>query len=96
MTSLQAAFSGSPGRAVGKLVGSNISNILGILSVTAKIRPIPVPAQIASPDIWVMIAATALVFLTATSRWNIPRLEGGVMLAAYLAYCIWPGMNIDA
>ena len=36
---------------------------------------------------------TVLLFITATSRWRIGRIEGGVMLAAYVSYCVWLGMN---
>ena len=82
--------------AFGNIVGSNIYNVLGILGVTAIIKPIDVPPQIASLDIWVMIAATVLLFITATSRWRIGRVEGGIMLAAYVGYCVWLGMNSAA
>ncbi len=96
VTSVMAALRKHGDIAFGNIVGSNIYNILGILGVTAIIKPIPVPPQIASFDIWVMIAATALMFVTATSRWKISRLEGGVMLAAYAGYCVWLGVNSAA
>ena len=89
-------LNGNPGLAIGNIVGSNIYNVLGILGVTAIIKPIDVPPQIASLDIWVMIAATVLLFITATSRWRIGRVEGGIMLAAYVGYCVWLGMNSAA
>lgn len=96
VTSVMAALRKHSDIAFGNIVGSNIYNIFGILGVTAIIKPIDVPPQIASLDIWVMIAATALLVLTATSRWKISRLEGGVMLAGYVAYCVWLGMNSAA
>jgi cation:H+ antiporter len=82
--------------AFGNIVGSNIYNVLGILGVTAIIKPIDVPPQIASLDIWVMIAASVLLFITATSRWRIGRVEGGMMIAGYVGYCVWLGMNSAA
>ncbi|MFN7165206.1 MAG: calcium/sodium antiporter [Hyphomonas sp.] len=96
VTSVMAALRKHSDIAFGNIVGSNIYNILGILGVTAIIKPIDVPPQIASLDIWVMIAATALLFLAATSRWRIGRVEGGVMLAAYVGYCVWLGINSAA
>ena len=44
VTSLQAAFAGSPGVAVGNVVGSNTANILLILGVAALIAPIAASA----------------------------------------------------
>ena len=42
VTSLQAAFVGSPGIAIGNVVGSNIANILLILGLAALIAPMAV------------------------------------------------------
>jgi cation:H+ antiporter len=55
-----------------------------------------VPAQIAVMDIWVMLAATALLMIAATSRWRIGRIEGGLMLGGYIGYSLWLGMNSAA
>jgi len=93
VTSVMAALRKHGDIAFGNIVGSNIYNIFGILGVTAMVKPIAVPPQIAAFDIWVMIAATALLFAAALSRWKVTRLEGGVMLAAYTAYCTWLGLN---
>jgi cation:H+ antiporter len=41
-TSVQAALAGSPGIAIGNVVGSNIANILLILGVSALILPLNV------------------------------------------------------
>ena len=96
VTSVMAALRKHSDIAFGNIVGSNIYNVLGILGVTAIIKPIDVPAQIAGLDIWVMLAATALLFLTAMSRWRIGRVEGGIMLVAYIGYSVWLGMNSAA
>jgi cation:H+ antiporter len=96
VTSVMAALRKHGDIAFGNIVGSNIYNIFGILGVTAMVKPIAVPAEIAGFDIWVMIAATAVLVLAAMSRWKISRLEGGVMLAAYIAYCVWLGLNASA
>lgn len=96
VTSVMAALRKHSDIAFGNIVGSNIYNLLGILGVTAMVKPILVPPQIASLDIWVMIGATVLLFLTATSRWRVGRVEGGIMLAAYVTYSVWLGLNSAA
>lgn len=66
VTSLQAAFAGSPGIAIGNVVGSNISNALLILGLTALIAPIsvdrraflrdgPMLALVTGAAVWVML-----------------------------------------
>lgn len=86
ITSLVAARRGQSDMALGNIIGSNIFNVLGILGATALVHPIPVPAAIASLDIWVMLAATVvLIIMCATGR-RISRGEGGALLTAYIAY----------
>jgi cation:H+ antiporter len=51
-----------------------------------------VPASIAKFDIWVMTGATTLLLLMAVRRWRINRVEGGVLLGAYVAYSVWLGL----
>lgn len=93
VTSVMAALRKHGDIAFGNIVGSNIYNVFGILGVTAMVKPIDVPPEIADFDIWVMLAATVLLFLVALSRWKISRLEGGAMLASYAAYVGWLGLN---
>lgn len=89
VTSVIAARKGQGAVAFGNVVGSNIFNILGILGVTALVRPLQVPAQIAQVDIWVMLAATALMVMMARSGWRLNRGEGAALLALYAGYMAW-------
>ena len=89
VTSLVAAIRKQGDVAFGNIVGSNIYNILGILGVTAIVKPIPVPQEIANVDIWVMLAATATLIIFAFSRGRIGRVEGAIMLAGYVGYTAW-------
>jgi cation:H+ antiporter len=86
VTSVMAAVRRQSDVAFGNIVGSNIYNVLGILGVTAIVRPIPVPPEIARLDIWVMLAATVLLLVFSVTGWRVTRTEGGVLLAAYIAY----------
>lgn len=89
VTSVIAAVKRQSEVALGNIVGSNIYNIAGILGVTALVEPIPVPAEIARVDIWVMVAATALLLLLVRSGWRVSRREGALMLALYVGYVGW-------
>lgn len=96
ITSVMASLRKQGDIAFGNIVGSNIYNLLGILGVTAIVKPIPVPPEIMRLDIWVMIAATALLAFAAMSRWRIGRGEGAVMLLGYGAYLLWLGLHAGA
>lgn len=85
-TSALAAWRGHTGVAVGNIVGSNISNILLILGVTATLGGVPVADQIAAFDVWVMVAATAVLMPVMISGMQISRREGLTFVAAYALY----------
>ncbi len=71
---------------LGNILGSNIYNILGVLGVTAMVSPMPVPSEIMTFDLWVMVLATLVLTLFALTRMKISRLEGGLMLSGYFIY----------
>jgi len=90
LVSLQAAFSGYPEIAIGNVVGSNISNILLVLAITALIFPIPAPASSVKRDWPIMMAVSLLLFVFTLNGW-ISRIEGGILvglLAVYIAYSV--------
>ena len=89
VTSLIAALRKQGDVALGNIVGSNLYNLLGILGVTAIVKPIPVPPQIVGVDVWVLAAATAAVILFALRGMKIFRLEGLALVAGYGAYMAW-------
>lgn len=87
VTSLQAAFKGSPGIAVGNIVGSNICNVLLILGAAALLRPIVTRPDAFRRDGAVLLGATLLcvgIVLVGT----IGRAVGGVLLALLIGYVI--------
>lgn len=75
--------------ALGNVIGSNLYNILGILGITAAIKPVDVPPEIARLDIWVLATATLLMVLFARRLGKITRAEGFLLLAGYVAYVGW-------
>ena len=88
-TSVIAAFRKQADIALGNILGSNIYNVLGILGVTALVEPMTIPADIADSDVWVMVAATLLLLVFATTGRRICRLEGVGFLALYGGYIGW-------
>jgi cation:H+ antiporter len=89
VTSVMAALRGRSDLALGNVLGSNIYNILGVLGVTALVHPIPVAAQIARVDVWVMLAVTLVLVVLMRTDWRVSRREGGVLLVGYAGYLGW-------
>jgi cation:H+ antiporter len=86
VTSVIAVRKGQGDVAFGNIVGSNIFNILGILGITALVRPLEVPAQLLGFDIWVLLGVTLAFVVFSITGWRIGRREGATLLAAYVAY----------
>ncbi len=92
ITSVQAAWHGSPGIAFGNVVGSNISNVLLILGVTAWLFPIVVEEKIATKNSVLLLLLMALFTLVCL----IFPLTRGVALffvAVTGAYVYWLHKN---
>lgn len=85
-TSVIASLRGHGDVAFGNVVGSNIFNALGIMGVTALVAPVPVAQEILDYDLWVMLAATALLIVFASTGRRVSRWEGAIFSAAYAGY----------
>jgi cation:H+ antiporter len=88
VTSLQAAMVGSPGIAVGNVVGSNVANILLILGLSAILSPIAVGSTALKRDS-VLVVATALAFVVIGLTLPLDRLTGGLLVAGLVAYVVY-------
>ncbi|MEL6290644.1 MAG: calcium/sodium antiporter [Pseudomonadota bacterium] len=88
--SIGAVYSDVPGIFIGNIVGSNISNILLIIGLTALVMPIPVAIKTISRDGAMMVFATvvfvALAFISPLTR--VVGLSFLGLLAAYLIF-VW-------
>lgn len=87
--SISAALAGSPGIAVGNVVGSNISNVLLIFAIVALIKPIAVDPRALQRDGWVMLIATVGFIAVALFVGEISRLVALGFLAALVAYIVF-------
>ncbi|MBE0366813.1 MULTISPECIES: calcium/sodium antiporter [Pseudoalteromonas] len=75
--------------ALGNIIGSNIFNILAVLSIAGILNPASLDLNIAQRDIYIMLAATValiLMSLSFTGSRQINRIEGGLLLAAFISY----------
>jgi cation:H+ antiporter len=88
IVSITANLKGSPGIAVGNVIGSNVANILLVLGVTAAIATIPAKPRDLLRDIIVMILAT-LYFVFLVKSGDMTRISGFVMLGLLLGYVLW-------
>lgn len=89
VTSTMAALRRQGDVALGNVIGSNLYNLLGILGITAIVKPIAVPPEILAVDVWVLAAATGAGILFALRGMKIMRLEGLLLVFGYLAYTAW-------
>lgn len=72
--------------AIANIIGSNIFNLLGILGITALVRPVPVSAEMVAIDFWWMLGISFLLLPFLWYRKDLSRLDGSVLLISYLIY----------
>lgn len=87
VTSVQAAMIGSPGIAVGNIVGSNIANILLILGIAALLSPIAVPPSALKRD-GVLVVVTAALLAAVAWAWTLDRVVGLAFVALLVGYVV--------
>lgn len=94
--SLQSGLTGHGDIAMGNVVGSNITNLLLILGVTAVICPFAIEKQTHRSDIPFSIFAAVLLTMFVNDSWNpgideniLSRLDGGVLLIIFISYFIY-------
>lgn len=88
-----AARKGEHDMALGNILGSNMFNLLAVVGIAATIHPLAVMSEVLNRDWVIMMVLTAALFFMAYGFRGRPgrinRREGGLLLAAYLAYSAW-------
>ena len=95
-TSVISAIGGNVGIAVGNVLGSNITNILLILGLSAIFCALPVQKDSLKIDLPVVVGSGALLILFGAFDNEIDRWEGAIMvvlLIAYTAFLIWNALR---
>lgn len=86
--SVQAAIAGSPGIALGNIVGSNLANLLLVLGVSALIAPMLVGRNALWRDGGVGLVAS-LALVGASFTLGLDRLVAAAFLLALAGYIYW-------
>ncbi|MGV0853194.1 calcium/sodium antiporter [Mycolicibacterium phlei] len=88
VTTLISTIRGDRDIAIGNLIGSSIYNILLILGVTALVPAagMELPSSLVRIDIPIMVAVALVCIPIFITGRRVSRLEGGLMVAAYLGY----------
>jgi cation:H+ antiporter len=86
--SMVAASRGHAALAVGSVIGSNLLNVFLVLGVTAYLGPIRLGERMHLVDLVGLVAITLLGVLTLRGSRKITRLEGALLVAAYVAFIV--------
>jgi cation:H+ antiporter len=86
--SLVAASRGHSALAIGSVIGSNLLNVFLVLGVTAYLGPIRLGERMHLVDLVGLVAITLLGVLTLRGSRKITRLEGAILVAAYVAFIV--------
>jgi cation:H+ antiporter len=90
--SIASAMKNEPDLAIGNVLGSNLYNLMAVLSIPGLVAPGPVAAEVITRDMPVMLALTLAIggvawSLKGTNR--ISRVGGLLLLLAYCGYQGW-------
>ena len=87
--SVVAALRKEESLAIGNLLGSNKFNVLAVLGITSLVSDLTVgDVKIYTKDVWIMLGFVLLLYpvMRVYSKSTINRLEGSILLLAYIAY----------
>jgi cation:H+ antiporter len=85
-TTVIAAMRGRSSIALGNVIGSNVLNILAIMGITSIAATVHVPDEFLLLDVWVMLAATIVLWWIVVRRRTIGRATAAALLGAYATY----------
>ena len=94
--SLSSALKSSEGVAIGNVIGSNITNILLILGLSAVFKALPVQKNLRRIDFPVLIFASALFILFGFTNGKLETYEGIIMvllIILYTSFLIWNSLR---
>lgn len=83
-----AAYRGHGDIAIGNVVGSNIFNVLAVLGITSSFIPLE-RGGVATVDLVVFMLTGSVLLRLMTSKSQLERWEGGLLLFCFIAYTTW-------
>ncbi len=87
--SLVSALKKDPDMSMGNVLGSNLLNVLFVVGLVSLIRPLQVETEAIQVHFPVMLGFGVLLLPLAWTSFRITRLEGGVLLAAFMGYLVY-------
>lgn len=90
--SIASALKNEPDLAIGNVLGSNLYNLMAVLSIPGLVAPGPIAAEVLTRDMPVMLALTLAIGGVAYSMkgtHQISRFSGILLLLAYCGYQGW-------
>jgi len=95
-TTVVAAMRNHAAVAIGNVIGSNIFNLTVIIGGAALFAPLPVPDEILSRDLWIMILATLALLPFVLREREICRMSATVYLLAYVTFVALAATGVGA
>jgi len=92
VVSVTSAMKGETDLAIGNIVGSNIFNILAVLSIPSFLAPTALAEEVFWRDFGLMAAMTIAVLIFAYGIRSVSRItrpEGALLLLAWGGYMVW-------
>jgi cation:H+ antiporter len=89
--SIISAIKKEPDIALGNVIGSNMFNLLAVLGIPGVVSPMALEPAMLNRDYAVMLVFTVMLFIFAygfRGPGRINRIEGGLLLAGYIAYMV--------
>ena len=97
-TAITGAMKNEHDIAIGNVVGSNLFNTLGVLAIPGLVAPSVLEDGILDRDIIITLVLTIVLFVMAygfRGQGRINRLEGSILLGAFIAYQILLFLSIS-
>ena len=85
-TTVAAALRRHADVAIGNVIGSNLFNLVAVMGAASLVAPLEAPARFLHVDLWVMLAASAILLPFVRRVAVMGRRVGAAFLALYLVY----------
>lgn len=85
---LSAAAKKQKDMAIGNILGSNVFNSTIVVGGASLVVPMQVADRFLTSDLWMMLLVTLVTLYMMRTSFQLSRIEGGLMLAAYTGY-LW-------
>ncbi|HKD23623.1 MAG TPA: sodium:calcium antiporter [Rhizomicrobium sp.] len=93
VSTLSSAARGHPNAISGRIVASNVFNVLLVLGIAAVLHPMSIAPGLAQVDMPIMAACAVGIPVLMLFGWRLTRGQGIVLLLGYVAYVVSIGLR---